>query len=857
MAAPLPSPSSPPSDDPSPRTPRERQDAADHFVSGLVADMTAAWQRGERPLAEDFFSCHPHLWEDPEAAAELIYEEVCLRKKHGESVSTEAVLRRFPQWRAQLELLLDCERLFDLDQPLDLAGAEESAGEFRLLMELGRGGAGVVFLARQPALDDRPVVLKVTARAGREHLRLARLQHTHIVPLYAVEDDPERGLRILCMPYFGGTSLSRLLRALEPVPPQRRTGEDLVDALDQAQRTSPIALSERGPERQFLARASYVQAVCWIGSCLAGALHYAHQHGLVHLDLKPSNVLLTADGQPMLLDFHLAREPLAPGGTAPEGIGGTPGFMPPEQQLALAASRAGRPIPEAVDGRADVYSLGVLLYQALGGPSPVSSQAAQLLRGANPAVSPGLADILLRCLAPDPRRRYPDAAALAADLNRHLKDLPLKGVPNRSWLERWRKWRRRKPHALTLPLALTMVLAATMAGVIGHFHDQLGRARTALAEGQARLEQGRYAEAAQMLEQGLRVAQNVPGDLDLQEALREHLSRAGQAQESAEQTRLAAEFHRLVDRVRLLIGSDAPAVQTQRNLEASCRSLWEKREQLLARLAARDSRDEAVRRDLLDLALCWTDLAVALAPPDRKQAAHREALQVLSDAEAFLGPSLVLLYQREVHARAVGREDVARGAARRRSTLVPRTAWDHLALGRSFLEAGDLVQAAVHFDRARTLEPENVWANFYQGLCSCRRGDYLDAVAAFSVCIGLIPEPARCYFNRACAYEGCGEPERALRDYDRALQLEPGLGVAALNRGKLHYQLQRSQEALDDLHLALRGGVSPAVVYYHIALVKLAQNDRAGARDSIRLALEHDPANSDALKLRDSLNDPR
>src|SRR5207302_5302468 len=121
------------------------------------------------------------------------------------------------------------------------------------------------------------------------------------------------------------------------------------------------------PACRFLAQATYVEAVCWIGACLADALHYAHERGLLHLDPKPSNALLAADGQPMLLDFHLARAPLAAGGPAPSGLGGTPGYMAPEHQAALAAVAGRHDVPAAVDGRADVYGLGVLLCCAPGG----------------------------------------------------------------------------------------------------------------------------------------------------------------------------------------------------------------------------------------------------------------------------------------------------------------------------------------------------------------------------------------------------------------------------------------------------------------------------------------------------------
>src|SRR5262249_39708481 len=153
-----------------------------------------------------------------------------------------------------------------------------------------------------------------------------------------------------------------------------------------------------------------------VGACLADALQYAHDRGLVHLDLKPSNVLIAADGTPMLLDFHLARPPLSAGDPAPGWLGGTPGFMAPEQARAVAAVRAGEPARAAGAGRADVYALGLLW----GG----------LFRDAGFAPSAAVADVLARCTAVAPAGRYATAKGVAADLRRHLADLPLKGVRN-------------------------------------------------------------------------------------------------------------------------------------------------------------------------------------------------------------------------------------------------------------------------------------------------------------------------------------------------------------------------------------------------------------------------------------------
>src|SRR5262249_38241422 len=156
----------------------------------------------------------------------------------------------------------------------------------------------------------------------------------------------------LCMPYFGGATLARVLEALEPIAASDRTGSDVLRALDEVEMSMPVQLPSKGPARAFLARANGVEAMCWVGACLADALHYAHERGLVPLELKPSNVLLAADGQPMLLDFHLAQPPLVPDGPPVEWMGGTDAFMAPEQADALQAIRNAQPIPRRVDQRA-------------------------------------------------------------------------------------------------------------------------------------------------------------------------------------------------------------------------------------------------------------------------------------------------------------------------------------------------------------------------------------------------------------------------------------------------------------------------------------------------------------------------
>jgi serine/threonine protein kinase/Flp pilus assembly protein TadD len=806
----------------------------DELTERLAAELAAAWRRGERLSAEAFLNRHPELHDDREAAVRLVYEEVCLRQEHGEDVSRSEVLRRYPLFQTELTVLLDCDRLLQGRlSDLRFPEAGDSLGDFRLIAELGRGARGRVFLATQPSLADRPVVLKVIPRHGDEHLTLAHLQHTHIIPLYAAHDFPDSNLRALCMPYLGVASLEHLLRLVRDQHPTRLSGRDLLDALDRVQASASFTLPTASPMRRALAQLPYVEAVCLIASCLADALQHAHERGLVHLDLKPSNILLAADAQPLLLDFHLARPPLAVGDEPPVWVGGTPGYMSPEQQAAhsSAAQRGRLPVP--VDGRSDIWSLGRVLYAALAGEANPADAPLTRLSSRNPQVSVGLADVIHRCLAQDPRDRYPDAASVAIDLRRHLSNLPLRGVSNRSPRERWRKWRRRRPYAL-LGVGLVLVLAATGICVTMVVVERFREARADLRDGQELLHRGSFDEAARTLERGRARGASLPLSQPLLQSLDKALrqARAGQS---------AQHLHALAERVRFLIGSDPLPSPEASAWDGRWREVWIEASALLG-----DGDDVQVRTDLADLAIYLAKLL------DREQAVH-----LLDEAEARLGPCPALEWQRQRlrsdpgtwHLLWHGLPTVPPSM----SEGLPNTFPEHAALGRSLLHTGDLDRAAAEFSRALDLCPQDFWANFHAGVCAQRRGRHNDAVYFFGVAVALAPRCPECYSNRGLAYADEGRAAEARRDNDRALELAPDLPMAALNRGVLNYQEGRYSEALDDLTRALSHGAPAAVVSYNRALIHLARKERAAALENVKESLRHDPSYPDALRLRDEL----
>jgi tRNA A-37 threonylcarbamoyl transferase component Bud32 len=357
----------------------------------------------------------PPLSQADESLLAQLVDELTARVQRGEEPDVDASIRRHPSLADELRSLWAtvwvAETLARDDQPETAAGGRESPspsgehpaafGEYQLLEELGRGGMGVVFRAREPGRE-RIVALKRLLRGTGssvqdlerfrvEAMAAAHLAHPHVVPVFQVGE--LEGQPFFTMQYVEGTTLARRL-AEGPMP-----------GLDAARLLVPVCR----------------------------AIQYAHDRGVLHRDLKPSNILIDREGHPYVSDFGLAKRldlPDDPSLTPSGALVGTPSYMPPEQ--ARGSLRRG-PLGPA----ADVYSLGAILYHAIcgrppfQGATPVETMMLVLEedpippRVLSPRASADLEMIALRCLQKQPEHRYPSAALVAEDLEAFLRDDPV------------------------------------------------------------------------------------------------------------------------------------------------------------------------------------------------------------------------------------------------------------------------------------------------------------------------------------------------------------------------------------------------------------------------------------------------
>ena len=403
-----------------------------------------AWERDRLLTARRFLGEYPEVTGDLQVMAHVAFEEYLQRWYGGENVSAESFPDRYPECRDLLATLITilgnaapvsshlrpnlATITLDVnlpERPVDWPQVGQTIAGFALIELLGQGTFSRVYVAEERALGDRRVIVKASGGGAGEAHALGKLRHPNIVGIYSVKRWGPENLALICMPFMGRTTLEAVLNRLSRATDRPTGGQQLVAAF----RGDEPSLETAAVDRR-LSDASYVDAVVWLGVQLADALSYTHRRDICHGDIKPSNILIAADGKPMLLDFNLARER----NTGTTRVGGTIPYMSPEVMKNLFF-RDG-PGPSEVGVRSDLYSLAIVLYELLCGDLPfvgyselqdadvatakklfeLQQKGPRPLRPRNPDVGPALAAIIERCLALDLEDRPASADELAASL---------------------------------------------------------------------------------------------------------------------------------------------------------------------------------------------------------------------------------------------------------------------------------------------------------------------------------------------------------------------------------------------------------------------------------------------------------
>ena len=479
----------------------------DNATQLAVPDSTSRDSNGEKP---SWFFAWRESWSQDLSSSEGLsrpgkldsrksiaisraYDEYCRREAAGESIDRSEFCRQFPGHQESLAKLLTLHDYLKQNSllPNDVVAAEtwpeagETVGGFALLDGLGLGAFARVFIAEEPAVADRRVVVKATVEGAAEVDVLGKLSHPNIVQILSVRQDDERRWTLISMPYLGQATLDDVIwHTFANAGRRPRRARQLLDAVEKINRAgiSP----EPAPPDPLLLKRPYVDGIVHLVAQLADALAYTHAKGICHRDLKPSNILLAAGGKPMLLDFNLAQDERSAG----RRLGGTLPYMAPEQIVSTVLEPHSG--PPAIDPRSDLFSLAVIAYELLGGVWPYGpipeilahdEFAIELLERQrpgpaplierNPEVGAEVSALFQRCLAFDAAERPRTAAELAAELRCCLSPVSR----GKRWMRRRRGWVAGAAAMLVLLAGFACYYAATMPS---YGQRQLQEARAAL-----------------------------------------------------------------------------------------------------------------------------------------------------------------------------------------------------------------------------------------------------------------------------------------------------------------------------------------------------------------------------------------
>ncbi|MCB9879170.1 MAG: protein kinase [Planctomycetes bacterium] len=699
----------------------------------------------------------------------------------GAAADGPAAMDRLMREHADLRDLLEPMLEGSADAPTPDDGAHETLGDYRLLDELGRGGMGVVYAAWQRSLDRRVAVKVLSpalvqepsaiARLRREAAAAGRLRHPGIVEVYEFASAGQQ--HFFAMQLVDGPSLT--------------------------------ACRER-----FAAPSAAVE----LTAQLADALAHAHAHGLVHRDVKPANVLVTADGRAVLTDFGVASDTTLPTLTQTGDFLGTLDYAAPEQ---LRGDR--------VDVRCDVWALGVVLFELLTGEHPfrAATRAATLRRVLEheptlrrvPGVSRDLAAIVSRALEKDPARRYRDAAAMHADLRALQRGAPITArLPGP--LERTVRWGRREPWRALFAVCVAIAVPA-LAATLGYLAANQPRIAAATAAERQATREAMLAEAWWHCYEGdatdgLTAIASLPDDDEVAATRASLLLRLGDENAAT----------------KAVAGHDGPAcVRLQQRLGGG-------------REAAAARTDGDAFTAFLEASMLLHDAVVRGRGGNRGML--RDALAAARRAIAT-SPHPRLPYLLALAGIAESLDDAQAGAVARAALeqLFPDSHVGRRMRARSMLDEDPAAALALLDAEPAELARQT---SLLRGL-ALERLDRLDeAVAAYRTAIELRPDDARAWTDLGLVLRKQKQPDAAIPALERATQLLPHDAFAWNALGLAQRDGRHVEAAAAAFERAMKERPDYSAPAYNLGNLRMRDGNTEGAIAALTHAAKCDDANA-------------
>ena len=717
------------------------------------------------------------MTEPSEQKSESIVEQAVQRfvdaQLQGQQPNIAEFVKQYPgfesQIRRRIQRLQEIDGLFTClmeadtsdfgDEITECSLIGKRLGDFEILSLIGTGGMGAVFLARQVSLD-REVALKVISdisgaraksleRFKREAKVLAKISHPNIVPIYEVGQ--QGPYSYFAMEYVKGVSLDNILSSIRNAKPDEKASDVMHGCLD-----AQVSIYNSGHHKESSSGAEidtdYIVRISRIIIGIASALDYAHKKGILHRDVKPSNILIDTEGTAKLVDFGLAKDETQQTITITGEFFGTPSYVSPEQIRK----------PDTVDCRSDVFSLAATYYECLTlhppfGGDTVNETLTQVIsieavppKKYSPRLSTDFNTVLLHALEKLPEDRYQTAADFAADIENVLEFKPIT-AKRPSLTQRTYKTLRRNPLKVAATFAFILVIVLGYSLFSSHRQE---KKKVALMErykqGRDRLEGEQYSEALQYF---IKVAKATPNDAEVQFYIGECYRMAGQYEKAIEAYHKAIKIRPNYGNAYLGLGDCYK--ETKRYQEAI------------------EIYKQAIEIDPNNTGVYY-NLGIAYRELDR----HDEAIEAFkqtvkinpNDTDAYC--NLGTIY------RDLGRRDEAIEAFKQMIRITPNDADAYCNLGTTYRDLGRHDEAIEAFKQTIKLNPNNTDAYCNLGTIYRDLGRRDEAIEAFKQTIRINPNDADAYYSLGTTYRDLGRYDEAIQVFKEVIRIKPNNATA-------------------------------------------------------------------------------